>query len=436
MTTHSQNEKQPSPASALPRVAAGVLHRKCACGGSAGLSGQCQDCQDKSLQRKASGSNEVSEAPPIVHEVLRSEGQPLDSETRATFEPRFGHDFGRVRVHDAQPSSLVVAPSGSASEQEADYVADRVVQQTRRPAPQLSESGLVDFSQVRIHSDSQAAESARAVDALAYTVGSHIVFASEQYNPGTSSGQHLLAHELTHVMQQSTGVQRSPALQRKKADVSILADGECKDPKSIALSAAYGARMVRVALDWFLNASDRVNEVRLKALLRANFGSDSSETQSAVHNRLVRMSASLERAQSAGLTFSCVDSKYEGCKKHIAEAQRGREHIVLCPQWFEDVQFNGTNFGAHSLVHESAHIAGAVEKDEVYQNKIYGEMSSGQCFLNRSVGADPLNNADNYAWFVSCLVLPSDAAVFPGMDITIPAQGKTAPAQGGGGGKK
>ena len=94
-------------------------------------------------------------------------------------------------------------------------------------------------------------------------------------------------------------MQSSGALQRK-ADVSITVQGECKNPKSIALSAAYGARMVRVALDWFLNAGDRVNEIRLKALLKANFGSDSNETQNAVHGRLVRMSASLEGLSRAG----------------------------------------------------------------------------------------------------------------------------------------
>jgi hypothetical protein len=90
------------------------------------------------------------EVPPIVHEVLRSPGQPLDPATRAFFEPRFSHDF----------------------------------------------------SQVRLHTDTKAAESARAVNALAYTVGQDVVFGTGQYAPQTGEGKKLLAHELTHVMQQ------------------------------------------------------------------------------------------------------------------------------------------------------------------------------------------------------------------------------------------
>jgi hypothetical protein len=60
-----------------------------------------------------------------------------------------------------------------------------------------------DFSDVRVHTDTKATESARAVNALAYTVERDVVFADGQYAPGTRSGRELLAHELTHVLQQS-----------------------------------------------------------------------------------------------------------------------------------------------------------------------------------------------------------------------------------------
>jgi len=132
-----------------------LLQRKCACGGSTSSGGECEDCKKKSettVQRKTSTASPQGStlAPPIVHEVLRSPGQPLDAPTRAFFEPRFGHDFSRVRVH----------------------------------------------------TDEQAAESARAVSALAYTVGDQVAFASGEYDPRTRPGQILLAHELTHVVQQ------------------------------------------------------------------------------------------------------------------------------------------------------------------------------------------------------------------------------------------
>jgi hypothetical protein len=103
-----------------------------------------------------------SEVPYLVDEVLRSQGQPLDAYTRASTEASFGHDF----------------------------------------------------SKVRIHTDPKAAESARAVNAMAYTVGRHIVFGTEQYAPGTHKGLGLLAHELTHVVQQGS---KPAALQRQPA---------------------------------------------------------------------------------------------------------------------------------------------------------------------------------------------------------------------------
>jgi hypothetical protein len=70
-----------------------------------------------------------------------------------------------------------------------------------------------DFSQVRVHTDAHAASSARAVDALAYTVREHIAFATGQYAPESNEGRRLLAHELTHVVQQDQVPERS--LQRK-----------------------------------------------------------------------------------------------------------------------------------------------------------------------------------------------------------------------------
>ena len=134
----------------------GLLQRKCACGGTPRPTGECEACRQKKLQRRAASqcstfNPQLSEAPPIVHEVLRSPGQPLDVDTRAFFEPRFGHDFSGVRVH----------------------------------------------------TDTKAEESARAVRALAYTVGRDVVFGAGQYAPAASDGRRLLAHELAHTIQQS-----------------------------------------------------------------------------------------------------------------------------------------------------------------------------------------------------------------------------------------
>src|SRR5262249_717319 len=107
------------------------------------------------------GALGLTQAPPSVLDVLRSPGQPLDSAARAFMEPRFGHDFSHVRVH----------------------------------------------------TDQKAAESARSIHAQAYTVGHDVVFCAGQYSPRRAEGKELLAHELTHVIQQNG---TAPAVQRKK----------------------------------------------------------------------------------------------------------------------------------------------------------------------------------------------------------------------------
>jgi outer membrane protein OmpA-like peptidoglycan-associated protein len=117
------------------------------------LQRSCSDSlkKRKLLQRRSINRGESTSVPSIVNEVLLSPGQPLARGTRAFMEPRFGYDFNKVRIH-------------------ADF---------------------------------RAAESARSVDAHAYTVGQHMVFGEGKYSPWTRMGKRLIAHELTHVVQQS-----------------------------------------------------------------------------------------------------------------------------------------------------------------------------------------------------------------------------------------
>jgi hypothetical protein len=173
--------------------------RRCACGAAANLTRECFDCQSKRLmgkplqkkllvnepgdvhEQEADRAAELvmrmpaprpkdetpkasvppviepavahprgEEVPPVVHEVLSSAGRPLDQDTRAFFEPRFGHDFRNVRIH----------------------------------------------------ADCRAANSAARLNAAAYTVGRDIVFGSGGYAAGSQQGKALLAHELAHVVQQ------------------------------------------------------------------------------------------------------------------------------------------------------------------------------------------------------------------------------------------
>jgi hypothetical protein len=125
------------------------------------FSPQCGDCEEE--EEPVRPQSTADEAPRIVHEVLRSSGQRLDAATRAHFEPRFGRDLGRVRVH----------------------------------------------------TDALAAKSAYRINARAYAVEHHVVLGAPRPAPDSPEGRRLLGHELAHVAQHHAGapvvVRRSPA---------------------------------------------------------------------------------------------------------------------------------------------------------------------------------------------------------------------------------
>jgi hypothetical protein len=95
-----------------------------------------------------------------------------------------------------------------------------------------------DFSQVRVHTDASADTSARAVRARAYTVGSDIVFRTGEYQPGTSGGERLLAHELTHVVQQGGTPAAASALDGM--EVSRPADAAEAEAEAVAREVTDG----------------------------------------------------------------------------------------------------------------------------------------------------------------------------------------------------
>lgn len=152
--------RMPEPAAVL--TAPKQINRKCA-----GCEEEEHEKEYKLQAKPTAAARPAGEAPPIVHGVLRSPGQPLDPDARGFFEPRFERDFADVRIHD----------------------------------------------------DAQAARSVREVGALAYTVGRHIVVDPTHYRRGSTEGRRLLAHELTHVLQQSS---TPPLVQRQTAGCQEL----------------------------------------------------------------------------------------------------------------------------------------------------------------------------------------------------------------------
>jgi len=162
------------------------LQRKCSCESSGSPCTHCQEKEDEKmphLQRLASATTASASAskafaPPIVGDVLRTPGIPLAPSTRQFMEPRFGYDFG----------------------------------------------------QVRLHLDSSAAASASSVGALAYTVGSHVVFGAGNYAPQTESGRRMLAHELAHVVQQTSPRTSAAGLPTSRSETAVQRSGPDQPP--------------------------------------------------------------------------------------------------------------------------------------------------------------------------------------------------------------
>jgi hypothetical protein len=180
----------------------GILQRKCACGNHTMAGGECAECSKTKprLQRKLTigASND-----PLELEADRV----ADRVMAASVHSPTGYASARVQ-RDAGPSAGVgdVAPPS----------VERVLASPGASLqPKLREDMEqrfgYDFSRVRVHTDAKAAESARSVNALAYTVGRDLVFGEGQYAPGGGIGRRLIAHELTHVVQQSGAERRPPA---------------------------------------------------------------------------------------------------------------------------------------------------------------------------------------------------------------------------------
>jgi hypothetical protein len=142
----------------------------------------------KPSQSSGSASSGLGQGavPPIVHEVINSSGQSLDASIRGVMEPRFGYDFGHVRVH-AGP---------------------------------------------------KAANSAKEVSAIAYTIGQHVVIGERGLSPESVAGRQLWAHELAHVVQQSRGGSRP--------EVNLSAPHE-RDAHAAATLIETGLQNIRVA---------------------------------------------------------------------------------------------------------------------------------------------------------------------------------------------
>jgi len=182
-----------TPRPALTPVRSGLLRRKCACGERSSVRDECE-CKKKRIASQAAS----------LRSQLKLAVQPQDE-----FEQEADRGADAV-TSDSVPSISKLGPADSSEQTPSDFallIVSDVLQSNGQPLDPGTRARMMqrfghDFASVRVHTDSKAAESARAMNALAYTVGSEVVFGEAQYAPHSREGQRLLAHELAHTVQQ------------------------------------------------------------------------------------------------------------------------------------------------------------------------------------------------------------------------------------------
>ncbi len=239
MNARAQSQTQLS-TSSFTSAPVNLIQRKCACGGSAGLSSECAECQKEKL---------VGENPPLVQPKLKI-GQPNDKyeqeadrvadEVMRMPEPKVQRQVGvqededeeiiqtkpitskitplvqrqiSEEDEDEEDEEEIIQKKGAASRnfstvtKDAESSIESLKENSGMPLPEKIRSYMEprfgqDFSRVRIHTDTKAAASVQSVNASAFTLGHDVVFGAGQYAPEATEGRKLLAHELTHVIQQ------------------------------------------------------------------------------------------------------------------------------------------------------------------------------------------------------------------------------------------
>ncbi len=307
-----------------------LLQRKCSCGGT------CADCEEEKDREKLlqtskmdANSQQHTTAPESVHDVLRSTGKPLDNDTRGFMEQRFGYDF----------------------------------------------------SQVRVHTGTKAEESAREVNALAYTVGKDVVFGSGHYAPGTPGGRRLLAHELTHVVQQSPLMSRKPA-QTGQGD-QPAANGSSQKVLTLAN-----------LLEGYANKADAQLAASGKSAgITAPVVNHIRELRAGVERMRGLAGTSNEKTCAAVLSGFTLD-RLKDASRNLSPVQ-GQDRVAISEQPVDSVATKSLSIGQpYSAAEiEADQVAEAVLGNEPFTISSGGDLPGLQRFLDAEAERQLLNNA-------------------------------------------
>lgn len=290
-----------APAAAITMACRPLVQRSCACGGSAGPGGECESCREKQLSSAPAHDGAATQGSPAPRISSPSDAGEKEAERTADLVMRMTDDAapsaidgGREEVQrqaeeEAAPTSAEAAQGEESTEENARRMEESNVSpslETGAAGPGPAGAPLTralarggggsplspaargfmerrfghDFSRVRVHTDDGAHRAARSIRARAFTHGQRIFFARGNYSPETPAGRHLLAHELTHTVQQAGGV--APALVQRSycpaacapqiaagnlCTASSVTRGNCAE--SNATTASNKISHIRVLLD-------------------------------------------------------------------------------------------------------------------------------------------------------------------------------------------
>jgi hypothetical protein len=246
----AQPQKTASPGNVSAH--AGLLQRKCACGGVAGLTGQCAECRGGrfTIQRPAATQAETLTAPQEL-----STGKPLELGAEGNSLERQAEELAdrAMRIPGSGPAVNFSPASGEAGTEGTlpAEIAEQINQATsggesldRSEQEFFAPKFGHDFGKVHVHRDAAAASLARRLNASAFTVGSHVFFNAGVYQPRSEGGRRLLAHELAHVVQQERGlvsrhVQRASISYRQLTWADFTGSAPANPPFSALTSSGF-----------------------------------------------------------------------------------------------------------------------------------------------------------------------------------------------------
>ena len=296
-----------------------------------------------------------------VQEVVRSPGQPLDPATRAFFEPRFGYDFSRVRIH----------------------------------------------------SDERASAAAHAVNALAYTLGKDVVFGAAQFAPYTTKGRELLAHELTHVIQQGHSpsirqMTRDPVPSRigetvlqRAPEVKVDPGATCSlDQHRKIEPAAYKAdewlSRTIPAIEAFLSGARTPQTQAVAAALNKHFHSMDAAVVRYVKDRLKTIQSDIFGRRNFRVNCPPASDPACGTRKgsdeYVAVVPEGNPNeINLCAPFFE----RKLEDRASTIIHEFGHTQLGLSAQQQIVDRGY----QWDVYYTYLTTGESLTNAESYAMF-------------------------------------